>query len=104
MPSNTNTNTNTNTAQHQQHQNGTPATPPLHTIQVPHRPRKTVLQFLHGVAFLTVFNLCCILINAFQIMFMLPLKAFRYLDVAERAYDEGIRYTKGAFGVLISEF
>jgi hypothetical protein len=76
----------------------------VYAIEVPKRPSKTTFQLLHGIAFLVAFNICCILINLFQLMFILPLKALRYMDWAERLYDDGIRYTKGAFGTLISEY
>ena len=74
---------------------------PLCSVEIPKRPQKTWWQVVHGALFLIIFIPACVNIVAFQVMFMLPLK-FVPLPFAKEAYEEGIRYTKGAFGSLIS--
>lgn len=87
--------------------------PDVYDVEIPNRPPKTWPQLLHGVLFLLVFNLGCVMVNAFQLVFMLPLKVLAmaiprgllgWRACVEGIYEDGIRYTKGSFGALISEF
>ena len=73
----------------------------FHTLAISDRPRKSPLQFLNGFVFLFTFLFACVMINTFQLIFVLPLKAFPF-SFTERLYDDAIRYTKGSFGALIS--
>jgi hypothetical protein len=42
------------------------------------------------------------MIHAFQLLFVLPLKLVPG-SLSKKLYDEGIRYTKGAFATLMSK-
>ncbi|KIY45351.1 hypothetical protein FISHEDRAFT_49261 [Fistulina hepatica ATCC 64428] len=57
-------------------------------------------QTLAAIAFFIVFNFGCIMIHASQFVFLLPLRLIP-LPLFRKMYDEGIRYTKGAFGCLL---
>lgn len=73
----------------------------LHTIPIVERPPKTWFQLIHGIICLTVYLTGCVMVNATQLVFVLPL----LLIPGKRAralHEEGVRYTKGAFGKLIS--
>ena len=72
----------------------------LHAVPISERPRKTWAQFANAVAFGTVFNLGCVLINVAQFVLLLPL---RVVPFGRRLYDGGIRRSKGAFGTLLGE-
>jgi len=72
----------------------------LHSVPISERPRKTWAQFANAVAFGTVFNLGCVLINVAQFALLLPL---RVVPFGRRLYDGGIRRSKGAFGTLLGE-
>ena len=74
--------------------------PPLHGIQIASRPRRTWRQTLHGLLFLLVFTLACLMINGSQFVVILPLRLLPFRR-ARKLYYEGIRYTKGAFGALL---
>ncbi|KAM5538195.1 hypothetical protein V8D89_008082 [Ganoderma adspersum] len=76
------------------------AMPELHTIPISSRPRRTWAQTAHGVLFVVVFLLACLMINASQLVVILPLKLFPF-RCARKLYYEGVRYTKGAFGALL---
>lgn len=43
------------------------------------------------------------MIHGFQLFILLPLKLFSSSPRAWKLYDEGVRYTKGAFATLMSE-
>jgi hypothetical protein len=75
---------------------------PLHTLAIAQRPRKTWRQTLQAVLFALIFNFGCMMANGFQFTILLPLRLLP-LPGARRLYDEGIRYSKGAFGTLIRE-
>lgn len=75
----------------------------LYKLEIPARPRKTWSQILNGVLFGVIFNLGCIMMNAFQFCCLLPLRLLPFA-FANRMYDAGIRLSKGSFGVLLSEF
>lgn len=75
----------------------------LHTVQVSERPPKLWTQTLNALVYIVVFNLGCLMVNATQFIFLLPLRLLPFAQ-ARAAYDEGIRYTKGCFGTLLCEF
>ncbi|CCM00886.1 uncharacterized protein FIBRA_02932 [Fibroporia radiculosa] len=74
--------------------------PGLHNLEIRQRPRHSWLQTVWGALFLVVFLFACVVINASQFVFLLPLKLFPFAW-ADAVYFEGIRCSKGAFGALI---
>lgn len=82
---------------------GTPSvsSPGLCGIEITKRPPKTWAQIVHGALFLVVFLSGCALVNATQLIFVVPLTLLPF-PWAKEAHERGVRYTKGAFGVLIS--
>ncbi|KAF8649789.1 hypothetical protein AX16_005555 [Volvariella volvacea WC 439] len=76
------------------------ATPPLHMLPVSQRPPNTWSAKIRGALFCILFNFGCLMINGSQFVFLLPLRFLPFLW-ARQLYDEGIRYTKGAFGCLL---
>ncbi|KAI5833727.1 hypothetical protein K523DRAFT_348651 [Schizophyllum commune Tattone D] len=81
---------------------------PLHTIPVAKRPSSPLLQRLRAAAFFIIFNFGCLMVNGAQFAFLLPLRiAYGVLGLfglgkrLERAYKDGVRYTKGGFGCLL---
>lgn len=74
--------------------------PNLYELPVASRPRKTWMDVARGVPMAVVFNLGCLMIICFQFTLLLPLKLLP-LSPAQRLYEEGIRYSKGAFGTLL---
>lgn len=72
----------------------------LHELEISRRPRKTWSQTLHAILFVVLFDLGCLMVNGFQFTVLFPLKLFP-LAAAQKLYDEGIRYSKGAFGTLL---
>ncbi|KAH7915340.1 acyltransferase-domain-containing protein [Hygrophoropsis aurantiaca] len=73
----------------------------LHQLPISARPAKTTRQKLNAALFIAVFLPACIIVNAFQFMFLLPLKLLPFAWSNE-LYNEGIRYTKGAFAILMN--
>ncbi|KAI0670062.1 acyltransferase-domain-containing protein [Trametes maxima] len=72
----------------------------LHTLPIAARPRRTWAQTAHGLLFLIVFLFGCAMINGSQFVVLLPLKLLPF-RAARKAYYEGVRYSKGAFGALL---
>lgn len=73
-----------------------------HNLQIADRPSKTWLQTLNALLFVVVFNLGCLMINGFQFTVLLPLRLVPFA-FGRRWYNEGLRYSKGAFGTLLSK-
>jgi hypothetical protein len=73
---------------------------PLHAIPIAERPRKTWLQLCNAIGFTIIFNAGVLAIHSSQLLFLLPLKLIPFGLAAEQ-YDEGMRYTKGAFATLL---
>ncbi|KAF8912857.1 hypothetical protein CPB84DRAFT_472397 [Gymnopilus junonius] len=73
---------------------------PLYAIPIDKRPPKSWSRTIDAFLFFVLFNAGCILINASQFVFLLPLRIlpFRW---SRKLYYAGIRYTKGAFGCLM---
>lgn len=74
----------------------------LYSIPISSRPPNSWLQKLYASIFFVVFNLGCLMINASQFVFLLPLRLLPF-TWANELYGEGIRYTKGSFGTLLGE-
>ena len=74
----------------------------VHTIEIPNRPPRTWAQTIRSTTFFVVFIFGCLMINASQFVFLLPLR-FLPLASAKPLYGTGIRLSKGAFGTLISK-
>lgn len=72
----------------------------VYNVEISNRPPKTWFQTLHGVLFLIVFLSGCVMINAFQFLFLLPLAI---MPSTRSLYSEGIRYSKGSFGKLCGQ-
>jgi hypothetical protein len=75
----------------------------LHSFPISSRPPKPWSQTLNAVLFAVIFNIGCLMINGTQFVFLLPLRLIPF-NWARELYDEGIRYTKGAFAALLREF
>ncbi|KAF8898523.1 hypothetical protein BD779DRAFT_1607308 [Infundibulicybe gibba] len=73
---------------------------PLYTLPVSARPSISWTRTIKAVIFFIMFNFGCVMVNGFQFVFLLPLRLVPFPS-ARRLYDEGIRYTKGAFGCLL---
>jgi len=74
-----------------------------HQLPIFARPRRTWAQTLNAFLFFMLFIPGCLMVHAFQLIFLLPLKLFPSSSRAAKLYDEGIRYTKGSFATLMSE-
>ncbi|KAL5536028.1 hypothetical protein ACEPAF_4122 [Sanghuangporus sanghuang] len=76
-----------------------PSSAPLHMLPIASRPQKTWSQFVHAIISGLVFFVGCVMIHATQLVFVIPLY-FIPSTRARKLHDEGVRYTKGAFGKL----
>ncbi|KAK0473173.1 acyltransferase-domain-containing protein [Armillaria novae-zelandiae] len=76
------------------------AVAPLYTVPISERPRQPWRRTFSAVLFFLVFNLGCLMINASQFVFLLPLRLLPF-KWSRALYVDGIRYTKGAFGCLL---
>lgn len=76
--------------------------PPLYSIPIAQRPSGSWGRFVKAILFCFLFNFGCLLINGCQFAFLV----FRVLPFrrSRRLYYASIRYTKGAFGALQSQF
>ncbi|KAI6158758.1 hypothetical protein EDD17DRAFT_1779270 [Pisolithus thermaeus] len=74
----------------------------LHQLPINARPRRSCSQWLNALVFLPAFLFGCLIIHSFQLLFLLPLKLVP-MRWSSKPYDEGIRYTKGCFALLISQ-
>ncbi|KAH8110656.1 acyltransferase-domain-containing protein [Phellopilus nigrolimitatus] len=72
--------------------------PPPYAVPIAARPPKSWLQLAHGTVALALFLTGCVMIHATQLLFVLPLR----LLPGSRPYEDGVRYTKGAFALLIT--
>lgn len=72
----------------------------LYNIPITERPKKTWLQTLNALSWVVIFNFGCLMINGFQFTILLPIWLLPF-PAARRLYDEGIRYSRGAFGLLL---
>ncbi|KAF9036424.1 hypothetical protein BDZ89DRAFT_1011267 [Hymenopellis radicata] len=71
-----------------------------HTIPIAQRGRQRWTQLIYAILFFFVFNFGCLMVNGFQLVFLLPLRLLN-VDWSRSLYNDGIRYTKGAFGCLL---
>ncbi|KIJ68231.1 hypothetical protein HYDPIDRAFT_24530 [Hydnomerulius pinastri MD-312] len=74
---------------------------PQHHLPIYARPPKTWAQTLNGLLFFLLFIPGCFMVHGFQLLFVLPLKLVPGTR-SKKLYDEGIRYTKGAFAALMN--
>ncbi|TRM61486.1 acyltransferase-domain-containing protein [Schizophyllum amplum] len=70
--------------------------PPKHMLPVAARPPPSLWQRVRAVLFFFIFILGCCMVNGAQFAFLLPLRI-----ACNRAYKDGVRYTKGGFGCLL---
>lgn len=73
----------------------------LHAKPIASRPPISWGRTLKAITFFILFNFGCLMVNAFQFIFLLPLRVLPF-HWSMSMYDEGVRYTKGAFGCLLS--
>ncbi|KAL0580279.1 hypothetical protein V5O48_001696 [Marasmius crinis-equi] len=64
------------------------------------RPSTSWKRKIHALGFAILFNLGCLMLHGSQFVFLLPLRILPF-DWSRELYEEGIRYTKGAFGCLL---
>ncbi|KAK0208550.1 acyltransferase-domain-containing protein [Desarmillaria ectypa] len=76
------------------------AVAPLYTVPISERPRQSWRRTFSALLFFLVFNLGCLMVNASQFVFLLPLRLLPF-KWSRAMYVDGIRYTKGAFGCLL---
>lgn len=74
----------------------------IHGTQIHNRPPRTWTQTAHAIVFFLVFISGCLMINAAQFVFLLPLR-FLPLASARSLYYAGIRLSEGAFATLLSK-
>jgi hypothetical protein len=72
----------------------------LYEEEVKARPSLTTMQKINSLNFYVLFNLGALMCNLTQFL-LLPLR-FLPFPWAKQTYKDGIRYTKGAFGSLLS--
>ncbi|KAG2146540.1 acyltransferase-domain-containing protein [Suillus bovinus] len=73
-----------------------------HELPIFARPPKTWAQTFNGLFFFVFFIPGCLMLHGFQLFILLPLKLFSSSPQAWKLYEEGIRYTKGAFATLMN--
>ena len=74
----------------------------IHATEIWDRPPRTWRRTVHAILYFFVFNMACLVLNASQIVFLLPLRFIPFAP-AKSLYDAGIRLSKGAFGTLLSK-
>lgn len=74
----------------------------LYTLPISERPKKTWSQVVNAAGYAILFNVGCLMIHSFQIVFLLPLLLLPF-TWSRNLYEEGVRYTKGCFATLMSE-
>ncbi|KIK71227.1 hypothetical protein GYMLUDRAFT_33364 [Collybiopsis luxurians FD-317 M1] len=72
----------------------------LHSLPISERPSTSFTQKLRALAFVLVFDVGCLMINASQFIFLLPLRLLPF-KWSRALYEEGIRHTKGSFACLL---
>ena len=78
------------------------AGPALHTLPISGRPPNSWPQTAHGILFAVLFDFGLIMVNCFQVVFLLPLLLLPF-NWSRDLYEEGVRYTKGSIATLLSE-
>jgi len=74
-----------------------------HELPIFARPPRTWAQTLNEFLFFMLFIPGCLMVHGFQLLLLLPLKVLSSSSRAGELYDEGVRYSKGAFATLMSE-
>jgi hypothetical protein len=75
--------------------------PGLYGLPISQRPSLSWHGKLNGLLWCVAFNVGCLMVHGFQVVFLLPLRALPF-QWSRKLYDRGICYTKGAFGCLLS--
>ena len=75
----------------------------LYALPISERPRRTWAQFANGVGFGFLFILGLVMTNVTQFVFVLPLQVLCLFPFGRKWYDDGIRRSKGGFGLLLGE-
>lgn len=74
----------------------------IYSIPIKSRPTKSWFQVLYGTVSIVFFLTGCIMVNATQMLFVMPLRLIPDKRALE-LHETGVKYTKHAFGVLISK-
>lgn len=72
----------------------------LYERPISRRPASTWGRMPVALLFCILFNIACLMIHGFQLGFLLPLRLLPF-NASKNLYNEGIRYTKAAFGCLL---
>ncbi len=72
----------------------------IYSTEIRNRPPRTWRQIGHAMAYLFISNLGCIVYNALQFIFLLPL-CFIPLASARSLYHAGIRLSEGTLATLL---
>src|ERR1700691_68017 len=75
--------------------------PALYTLPISDRPPRTWSQTVNAILYGVLFNVGCVMINGFQVVFLVPLLLLPF-TWSRDLYEEGVRYTKGSFATLLS--
>lgn len=70
-----------------------------YALPISSRPWRTFAQLVNMVLAMFTFLTGCIMIDAAHLMFLLPLSLLPF-SWAQKLFSEGVRYNKGAFGLL----
>ncbi|KAL5494708.1 hypothetical protein ACEPAI_169 [Sanghuangporus weigelae] len=76
-----------------------PSPAPLYMLPIASRPQKTWSQVVHAIIAGLVFFVGCVMIHATQLVFVIPLY-FIPSTRARKLHEQGVKYSKGAFGKL----
>ncbi|KAF9270418.1 acyltransferase-domain-containing protein [Marasmius fiardii PR-910] len=76
------------------------SSPPPYSLPVSQRAPLSWKQKILALGFGSMFNLGCLMINGSQFVFLLPLRILPF-HWSRKLFEEGIRYTKGAFACLL---
>lgn len=74
-----------------------------YNLPISDRPPRTWSQTLNAVLFTIAFNVGCLMTHGFQIVFLMPLLVLPF-EWSRDLYERGVRYTKGSFATLLSEY
>lgn len=75
--------------------------PDLYTLPISARPPALWSRTFKTIAFVILWLFACLMINGTQFFLILPIRLLPFRS-ARRLYYEGIRWTKGCFGCLLS--
>lgn len=77
------------------------STPELYSLPISQRPPSSWRRTFKAAVFFILFNLGCLMVHATQMIILLPIRVLPF-KWSKDIYNDGICYTKGAFGCLLS--